>query len=378
MKAATALCTASPATGWLEVPESGRAALAERTSLIVVAYNAGDDLRQLLGSIAATEPDVDVIVVDNASSDGAVDRVIREFPAARVVRVAENRGFGAGNNLGAAAAGRDYLVFVNPDALLLAGWLDALVRPLVADAGIGLVTPKVLLKDDPGRINAAGLDVHLSGISMCRGLGSPRAEFAEPVEVAAISGVCFATRREVYERIGGFDEDIFLYMEDVDLSLRVWLAGYRCLYVAEAAAQHSYALEVGAAKTFHVEKGRYLLLLKAFERRTLLALLPTLLVVEVITWGWALLQGLGAVGQKLRAYGWLAGHLAEVAAKRREVAAARAVPDSEFLRRCERGLSFEGLASSGIARAAETVFGPLLRASTAAAIRTTRTLGGRS
>jgi GT2 family glycosyltransferase len=335
--------------------------LAQQTSVVTVAYNSGPFLRELVASIYQTEPEVEVVVVDNASADGAVGSVKAEYPALRIVRSEQNLGFGGGSNLGAARAGGSYLVFVNHDALLSGGWLEALVSPLAEDPSVGLVTPKVLLRGDPGRINVAGLDVHLSGISMCRGLGAPRTALDEASEVAAISGVAFAIRRDLYEALGGFDEAYFLYMEDVDLSLRAWLAGTRCLYVPRAVVQHDYAIQVDARKTFWVERGRYLMLLKAFRPRTLLALVPSLILAEVITWGWILWRNPRAVVEKLRAWGWILTHWAQIAEKRRHLQASRVAPDAIFLARCREELDFAQLAGTRMARTAGVVFGPLLR-----------------
>jgi GT2 family glycosyltransferase len=328
---------------------------------VVVAYNAGELLRDCIASIRSTQPDVEVVLVDNASTDGAVDEVEKEFSGITVVRSERNAGFGAGNNLGVAHARRDLLVFLNPDTVVIVGWLEVLVRPLVEDPTVGLVTPKVLRRDRPDSINVAGLKVHLSGISMCRGLGLPRAALDEVAEVAAISGVAFAARRDVFETIGGFDEGFFLYLEDVDISVRAWLAGYRCLYVPGAVVLHDYEnVEVGVQKAFWVERGRYLMLLKSFAWRTLLALLPTLLLAEVITWGWLVWRNPKAVFQKLRAYGWVLVHSGQIAEKRRRVQARRACPDSAFLRRGQWHLDFAQLAGPQMARAAQAVFGPLL------------------
>ncbi len=338
--------------------------LAWRTSVVIVAYNSGRFLRECVASIYSTQPQVEVVIVDNASTDGAVETVSVEFPDIRVVRNERNAGFGAGNNLGVARAKGTFLVFLNPDAVVIDGWLEALVHPLVEDSSVGLVTPKVLLRNDPEHINVAGLDVHLSGISMCRGLGLPRSDLDQIAEIAAISGVAVAVRRDVFEAVGGFDKDFFLYMEDVDLSMRVWLAGYRCLYVPRAVVQHDYdEVEVDARKTFWVERGRYLMLLKAFSWRTLLGLLPTLFLLEVITWGWILWRNPRAVLQKLRAYHWMLTRRARIVEKRRQVQTRRVCVDSTFLAHCQWHLAFDQLAGPRMAQVAEIVFSPFLRVS---------------
>ena len=336
--------------------------LPQQTSVIIVAYNSGHFLEDCVSSIYDSEPEVEVLIVDNASTDGSANSACAEFPGVRIVRSERNLGFGAGNNLGAAQASHPFLVFLNPDTVVIMGWLEALVNPLVEDLSIGLVTLKVLLRDEPERINVAGLNVHLSGISMCRGLGEARTAYETEAEVAAISGVSFAMRRDLFQALGGFDEDFFLYMEDVDLSLRTWLAGYRCLYVPCGLVLHEYGkVEVDTPKTFWVERGRYLMLLKAFRAQTLLGLLPTLFLAEMVTWGWLLWRNPRAIGQKLRAWGWVLGHRAKIAEKRRRVQARRAVPDESFLTHCQWRLDFAQLSSPGMARAADAVFSPLFR-----------------
>lgn len=351
------------ASDGIEGAGSNAQALVQQTSVVVVAHNAGHFLHDCIASVLLTQPTVEVVVVDNASTDGAVERVKAEFPAMQVVRSERNGGFGAGANLGAAAARGAYLVFLNPDATVIGDWLDALVSTLAEDASVGLVTPKVLLRSNPDLINVAGLDVHQSGISMCRGLELPQDVLNEKQDIAAISGVAVAVRRNVFEALDGFDEDFFLYMEDVDISLRAWLGGYRCLYVPSGAVLHDYALEVDARKTFYVERGRYLMLLKAFSWRTLLGLAPTLALAEVITWGWLLWRNPRAIAQKLQAYRWVLVHRTQIAEKRRRVQARRACPDSVFLAHCQWHLSFGQLAGPRMARAAEVVFGPFLRGS---------------
>jgi len=124
---------------------------------------------------------------------------------------------------------------------------------------------------------------------------------------------------------------------------------------------HDYALTVDARKTFYVERGRYLMLLKAFSQHTLLSLVPTLLLAEVITWGWLLWRNPTAIVQKLGAYRWVLAHRAQIAYKRCRVQAQRTQPDGVFLERCQWRLGFGQLAGPRMARAAGVVFGPLLR-----------------
>lgn len=348
---------------WVTTDAGG---LGSQTCVIVVAYNSGAFLRECIVSVLDTEPQVQIVVVDNSSADSAVEQIKAEFPFIDIVRSAENVGFGGGCNLGAARAEREYFVFLNHDAQVRSGWLETLVQPLAEDSTLGLVTPKILLQDHPDTINVAGLDVHLSGLSLCRGLGEPDSAHSQPAEVAAVSGAAFSARRSVFESVGGFDEDFFLYQEDVDLSIRIWLAGYRCLYMPDSVVLHHYSSPVpGRRKVFYLERGRYLVLLKSFKARTLLALFPTLLVAEAVTFGWSILREPLAVLQKLSAWVWVVTHWSQIADKRRQVQACRAVKDGVVLDHCNQYLSFEQMAGPKLARAAGWFFSPFFHSSAA-------------
>ena len=166
-------------------------------------------------------------MVDNASSDGTADALRELAPKATVIEAGSNLGFAAGCNLGAEAASSELLVFLNPDATPAEGFREAIERPLTEGRGWaawqGLVTAK------GGRVvNTRGGVVHFSGIAWAGGAGESL-DAAPPAvgEPGFASGACLAIPRERFERLGGFPAEFFLYHEDVDLSLRVRLAGGR-------------------------------------------------------------------------------------------------------------------------------------------------------
>lgn len=192
-----------------------------RASIIIVGYNSLSDLPRCLASLQEDMAQEDeVIVVDNASQDGTPQAIREHFPWVRVLCSPENVGFGAANNLAAAQARGEYLAFLNPDTTAEPGWLEALIAALEDDPSAGLATPKILLMQDPQRINTCGNDIHISGLTLCRGMGEPSAAFSQLETVSAVSGAAFVVRRALFEAIGGFDPLFFMYMEDTDLSLR--------------------------------------------------------------------------------------------------------------------------------------------------------------
>ncbi len=335
------------------------------TSVIIVSYNSHADLlRGLPAVLASLGPTDEVIVVDNASTDGSAAGVAAEFPQVRLLCNATNAGFAAAHNAGAAAAHGRYLVGLNPDTVVTAGWLAALIAPLRDPAPgrpVGLTTARILRLEPEGRINTCGNTMHYTGITVCRGLDRPAeaTELAQPCAVPAVSGACFAITRMLWQELDGFDGDFFTYLEDTDLSLRAALAGYACHYVPAAVVYHRYTAQFGPRKFYHLERNRWLLLLKSYQRRTLWLLLPALGLSEVITWGYALLGGRSLIGAKIASYGWLLTHGPLIRQKRRATQAARRVGDRVALATLAAQLDSAAVPTSGLAHAALRLVNPL-------------------
>lgn len=328
------------------------------TSIILVAHNHRSELIRCLASLGP-RPSDEVIVVDNASGDGTATAVRERFPSVRLIVCNRNLGFGGGANLGAAAAGGDVLAFLNPDTVVTSGWLAALERALAADPSVGLVTPKILLWRRPDVVNACGTDVHLSGLTLCRGLGAPARAYDTPAEVGAVSGAAFAVRRELWRALGGLDATFFLYMEDVDLSWRAQLAGSRCLYVPDAVVYHDYRPRLGPRKLYLLERNRYRLLLKTLRGRTLVRLLPALLLAELVAWGYVLRYRPTAAASKALAYGAVLAGWRELMARRSRVQAQREVDDRVLLARTVGRLAYEQAGRGAATRVGRNLVDPL-------------------
>jgi GT2 family glycosyltransferase len=251
---------------------------------------------------------------------------------------------------------------LNQDVVVDAGWLEALVSTLNDKPEAGLVTSKVLLLRDPQRINTCGNQMHLSGLTLCRGFGAERTCFREPDEVSAVSGASFAMRRDLFATLGGFDPSFYLYMEDTDLSLRARLAGHRCLYVPQSIVYHDYNLRFGPRKTFYQERNRYLILLKILRWRTLFVLLPTLLLAELVTWGFVISREPLRIANKLRAYAWILRHWRTVMGLRRHTQTLRRISDRDLLALATHQLDFEQTGPGILARPAHLLFDPLFLA----------------
>jgi GT2 family glycosyltransferase len=302
-----------------------------RASIVVVAHNSAADLPACLASlIPSLGRNDEALVFDSASIDGSSE-VAARFPV-KVVYSEQNVGYGGGGNRAAEHAVGRYLVFLNPDTIVEPGWLDALLEPLAG--GPGLATAKVLLMDDPTRIDTCANAVHLSGITVCRSHRRPAECHPGLERVMAVSGAAFAIDHDLFRRLGGFDERFFMYLEDTDLSLRAALTGAPCWYVGTSRIRHRHAPAFGPHKFHWLERNRWLMLLKVWSLPTLIRMVPVLGLVEMLTWGYALLGGPTALRAKFSAWLWLLSRPAALASARRATQRLRVVDDRELLNRC--------------------------------------------
>jgi GT2 family glycosyltransferase len=327
-----------------------------RSSVVVVTFNHRRDIEHCLRALLPTlSPRDEVIVVDNASTDGTADFVGREFQSVRLIRRRDNPGFGAACNHAADTSEAEYLVFLNPDTEPLPGWLDQLLHTLQSDRTIGLATPKLLLRAWPDHIDAFGHEVHISGIATCRGWGQPANSHMQLEQVAAVSGACFAIPRELFLSLGGFDDQLFLYYEDDDLSLRARLAGYSCVAVPNSHVEHDHTPGFPPNKLRYLERNRLWTTLKLYRGSTLLALVPVMVGAELLAWGMAIRSGPRHVLAKLHAWWDVLSWLPSLPRARKRID--RVVPDHHLLRAHTTRLAFGQVVQGPLAHRAERLAG---------------------
>jgi GT2 family glycosyltransferase len=260
-------------------------------SVIIVTYNSASYISQCLDAVYQnTEALFEAIVYDNASSDGTQGLVRDRFPEAKLIEGATNIGFAAACNHGGVIAQGEYLAFINPDAMVLPGWLPPLITVLQTDPSAGAVTPQITFTDRPEIVNTCGNEIHFSGIAYCREYGAPVSE-GRPREVGAISGTAFVIRKRLFQELGGLETSFFMYYEDTDLSLRIRCAGLRCMAVYSSKVGHAYRPAFSPAKIFYLERNRYLSLLSLVTWPILVLMLPSLALMEAVAWTYCLGQG---------------------------------------------------------------------------------------
>ena len=249
-------------------------------SVAVVNWNRREYLRACLESLAAQRnADFEVIVVDNGSSDGSADMIRAEFASRPGLRVSvicntTNRGFCEANNQVFAAARGKFVALLNNDAEAGPDFLAGLRRAFDTAPDIGMAAAKVLVYEDPRRIDKVGHLIYPDGQNRGRGTGEiDQGQYDRMEECLWPDGSAAMYRKAMLDAIGGFDEDLFMFADDAELGLRARIAGWRCLYVPDAVVRHHRGGSLHAGSTrrvFLIERNRVLLAAKLFPWSLLL------------------------------------------------------------------------------------------------------------
>ena len=338
-------------------------------SVVIVTHDNREAVRGALPALTAQLDDGDeLIVVDNDSSDGSADAVRDVAPDAIVIDAGANLGFAGACNRGASAASGELLLFLNPDAVVGPGFREAIERPL-AD-GRGWAAWQGLVTAEAGTVvNTRGGVVHFTGIAWAGGAGEPldpgdgSTGHGPGIEPGFVSGACLAIPRDVFERVGGFASRFFLYHEDVDLSLRLRLAGHALGVEPAARVEHDYEFAKGPAKWRRLERNRWATLIRTYPAALLALLAPALVATELALVPVSLAGGW--FGQKLLAWGDVLRWAPRLVRERRGIQSERAIGAGEFA----RGLTAElespylgGAARSGALRLALRAYWSLVLA----------------
>lgn len=242
-----------------------------KVSIIIVNWNGEQYIKDCLASVFNQfYKNFRVILVDNGSTDKSIDFVKDNFPKVKIIALEKNYGFTGGNNFGIREAFRDeevkYIALLNVDTKVQPQWLKELMIVAESNAVVGCCQPKVLSLTNPKLLDAVGIIFNRSGGAIQLGYG--KEDFGQYNQIKEVFGACAAAvlyRREMLEKIGLFDEDFFSYYEDVDLALRVRLAGWKCIYVPASIVyhKHSYTYRKDSPVTkFFCERNTYYYIIK--------------------------------------------------------------------------------------------------------------------
>jgi GT2 family glycosyltransferase len=229
---------------------------------------------------------LELILVDNASTDGSVEFMQTHYPQVRLVRSNDNIGFCAGNNLGAREATGQYIVFLNNDVWVEPQFVQGLIRAVQSDSNVVCAGAK-MLNWDGSQFDFVGAVTHFAGHAHQVGIGAPYApeQFADIQPMLFACGGAMIIDRSVFLQVGGFDEDFFIYFEDVDLGWRLWLLGYEVVFAPDAVVHHRYH---GTMDSFSNYRKRVLYkrnalysVIKNYSDENLGKILPAILLASV-------------------------------------------------------------------------------------------------
>ncbi len=246
-------------------------------SAVVVNYNGAAVVDACLSSLLEQSVPVEVVLVDNGSTDGSPDLVRARYPTVRVVEAGRNLGFAGGCNLGVAHATRPFVALVNSDARFDRECLARLTEALAAEDDLAAAQGKVLRADAPEILDSIGSFLTPTGFLHHAGDGRPDGDFP-PAYVFSTRAVCMLVRRDRYKALGGFDPDFFVYFEETDFCWRAWLAGSTVKFVPPSVVYHVGGATAGTFARpfiqFHEFKNRLCSILKNAGPATLLFMLP--------------------------------------------------------------------------------------------------------
>ncbi|RIK40168.1 MAG: glycosyltransferase family 2 protein [Chloroflexi bacterium] len=219
-------------------------------TIVLVNYNTSEHVRTCLAALEAQTQRQAIVVVDNASTDGQIGLLHREFPQVRFIPLRRNVGFARAVNIVAhhKATNTEVLVTLNPDTVPRPDFVEALLDPL-SNPSVSAVAGTLVFASDPDVIASAGVDVYRTGLALDARLGQPLATSTLPAEVFGPSGGAAAYRLDAFRQVGGFCDAFFLYLEDVDLAWRLRLCGHHSIWTPDAVATHAYSAAAGEGST---------------------------------------------------------------------------------------------------------------------------------
>ena len=322
-----------------------------KVAVIVVTHNAEKYLPECLQSIKNQETNngeiqFTVFIIDSNSQDQTVEFIKTHYPEFKIFEHKENLGYAKGNNIGIQLAlndHHDYLLIVTHDVKLDQCCLSELLKTMSKNDTIGIVQPKILLWDDPQRINTIGNDSHFLGYGFMRGYRDLTEDHPHLKErpIPSVSGAALLLKSSLLEEIGQFDESFFMYSEDTDLSWRARLRGYKLFLSPKAISYHFYEFSKNPMKMYYLDRNRIILVLKNYKILTLILLLPAFALMEIGESFFALQSGWWKEKIRSRLYFLNLNNLIRIYKDRQKIQKSRLVNDREILEIYRGDIHFE-------------------------------------
>ncbi len=319
-----------------------------QAAIVIVSYNGTRWLERCLLSCQRFAVDVPVYLVDNASTDSSAE-LAASFGNVTVLKQEVNLGFAGGNNVGLRAAikdGAEAVFLLNQDAELTAGCLSVLEDYLATHHKMAAVQPAIMLPD--GRVNSLGNSFHFLGFGEAAGNGLSFSEAAERLpwlknntEPPYLSGAAVMLRVKALKQIGLFQGELFMYHEDLELSLRLRAAGWQLAVVPAAKAIHYYQASRSLKQYYYMERNRLIVWNEIFSIKTLLLLLPIFILSAIALMIMAASQGWFKEKVKSYSYFFLPSSWLKILAGRRKFHTLRQISDRQLLASAAARLEYQ-------------------------------------
>ena len=259
--------------------------LAPTVSVIIPNWNGKQHLDDCLSSVLdQTFESIEIILVDNGSTDRSVEFVRERFPSVRIIRNNKNLGFAGGTNVGIRASQAEYIITLNNDTIVAPNWVEELLKIVPFHEEVGLCQSKLIKLHEPGIIDGIGIAMRSNGAPRAIGHGEQdKGQHERVMEVFGASAGAALYKREMLNDIGLFDEDFFAFGEDIDLSWRARLRGWKCLSVPKSLVYHKIGGTVSEGtplRVYFASRNTVYYIVKNFPRRTLRKLLPGIMYSE--------------------------------------------------------------------------------------------------
>jgi GT2 family glycosyltransferase len=265
-----------------------------KTAVVILNWNGRKFLQQFLHSIVLNSKNVaDVIIADNASTDGSVDFLRKEFPDLTIIQNSRNEGFSKGYNNALRSIQADYYILLNSDIDVPPGWITPLIAMMERDKNIGICQPKIKSYSEREKFEyagAAGGFIDKFGYPFCRGrlfqsLETDHGQYDREAEIFWATGACMVVRASDFKRLGGLDDDFFAHMEEIDLCWRAKNQGIKIMYCPHSEVYHIGAGTLprkSALKTYLNIRNNIMMLYKNLPRKRLYVVLGLRCILDIM------------------------------------------------------------------------------------------------
>jgi len=301
-------------------------------SVIVLNYNAGELLLNCIESVKkSTYKNLEIIVVDNISTDKSQEICKEKYPNIKLIQNDENFGYCEGNNIGIRKARGDFIMILNPDTIVEPNCIRELIFAH-EKLGEGLYQPKILSLNEKQVLQSTGNMIHVFGFGFAKDKGRKDEEVGEEIEkIGYASGTCLFTSKSVLEKVGLLDSFLFLYHDDLDLGWRASQIGINSYYVPKSKIYHveSYSLKWSAKKFYWLERNRKYCLLTHYSKDTYAKIHSSLCLVDFFVWFFYISKGF--LGAKIKAELDIRKNREFIETKYQELEKKKIIPDEKLI-----------------------------------------------